>query len=68
MDYRTVIFYLALFLVVGSLAEIYARKKEYEEVKRTTKGRTIPHFRSVLYPVLLLIAAIITAVAARLWH
>lgn len=68
MDYKTIVFYLALFLIVGSVAEIYARKKEYEEVKRTSKDRTIPHFRSILYPILLLMGAIVTAVAARLWH
>ena len=65
MNYKTIIFYLALFLIVGSIAEIYARKKEHVAVKRTSKGKVIPNHRSIMYPILLLVGAIITALATK---
>ena len=68
MDYRSIILYLALFLIVGSLAEIYVRKKEKVKVERNRRGEIISKTRSVGYPLLLLLAAIIVALAARFWH
>lgn len=68
MDYRSIILYLALFLIVGSLAEIYARKQEKVKVERDRRGRVVSATRSIGYPLLLLLAAIIVALAARFWH
>jgi len=65
MDYRTIVVYLSLFLVVGSLLEIYARKKEAVKVERNSRGKVISSTRSVTGPVLLLVAAVVTAIATR---
>ena len=66
MEYRSLIFYLALFLIVGSVAEIYVRSKDRVKVERNRQGKIIPYNRRLRPPILLLIAAIIIAVAAHL--
>ena len=66
MDYRTIGFYLSLVLIVGSLIEIYARKKETIKVEKNSRGKVISSTRSIKGPLLLLAASVITAIATRL--
>lgn len=68
MEYRSVIFYLALILILGSLAEIYVRQKDRVKVERNRQGKIIPYNRRLRPPILLLIVAIIIAVATSLQH
>jgi len=68
MDYRSVIFYVALFLIAGSLLEIYVRKKERVKVEKSSKGRVLSSTRSISIPLLLLGGSIVAAIAARYWH
>lgn len=68
MEYHSIIFYLALFLIVGSLAEIHARKNDRVKVERNRKGKIIPYNRRLLPPILLLIASIIIATATKFLH
>ena len=67
-DYRSLVFYLALFLIFGSLAEIYVRKREAVKVEKNSRGKIVSNSRSIRFPILLLIAAILTSLAARYWH
>jgi len=66
MDYRTIAFYVSLLLIVGSLLEIYARKKEVVKVEKDSRGKVISSTRSINGPLLLLAASVITAIATRL--
>ena len=66
MDYKEIAFYLSLLFIVGSLAEIYSRKKEYAELQKANRGKKfVAPFRGILFPMLLLFCTIITAVAIR---
>lgn len=62
MDTRTLIFYVALLLSVGTVAELYVRIRGIGENVEKLRGVVVPKKPRLAPPVLLLIAAIITAV------
>lgn len=61
MEYRSVIFYLALIIIVGCLAELYVRISGMGERTEKVRGVTISEKPKLVPPVVFLIAAIITA-------
>lgn len=62
MEYRSVVFYLALILIVGSLAEFYVRFKGIGEMNEKVRGVTISKPPKLAPPIILLIVSIIVAV------
>lgn len=62
MEYRSIIFYFALFLVVVCVAEIYVRMKGMGENIEKIRGEIIPKEPKLAPPILLLVAAVVTAV------
>ncbi len=65
-QYVMIIHYLALFLVLGSLAEIYVRKKGLGvREDKMRDGRVVSNKQSVLPPIALLIVSIVIAVTTR---
>jgi hypothetical protein len=61
MDYRTVVFYLALLFIVGSLAELYVRMKGLGAHTEKIRGVVVEKKPRLAPPIALLIAAIIVA-------
>lgn len=61
MDYRTAIFYFALLLVVGGVAELYVRIKGMGENVEKVRGVVTAKRPKLGPPLVLLIAAIIVA-------
>ncbi len=61
MEYRSVIFYLALLLIVGCLAELYVRLNGMGENTEKVRGVIISKKAKLGPPLLFLVAAIITA-------
>lgn len=63
MEYREIVHYLALFLILGSIAEIYVRAKGLGvREDRTRDGKFVTHKRSVVPPIGLLILSIVIAI------
>jgi hypothetical protein len=62
MEYREVIFYLSLLLIVGSLAEIYVRMKGLGQRTEKVRGVYVKKPERFGPPIALLIAAIAVAV------
>lgn len=62
MDYQTGIFYIALLLILGCLAEIYVRSKGMGESREKVRGVVVQKKRSIGPPFLLLLASIVVAV------
>ena len=66
METSSIIFYLALLLIVGSVAEIYTRLKGLGVVvKKDRKGHVIPYKAKLLGPILTGIAGIALAIFAN---
>lgn len=63
MDIRTVIFYVALLLIAGTVAELYVRINGIGENVVKVKGIVVAKKPRLAPPFLLLLAAIITAVS-----
>ena len=61
MDYRTGIFYLALILVVGCVAELYVRTKGLGESQEKVRGVLVRNKPKLGPPVMLLVASIVVA-------
>lgn len=61
MDYHTAIFYLALLIVVGVVAELYVRMKGLGENTEKVRGVVIAKKLRLGPPVALLVVAIIVA-------
>lgn len=62
MDIRTVIFYVAILLIAGTVAELYVRMNRIGENVEKVHGVVVPEKRRLGPPVLFLIVAIIVAV------
>lgn len=63
MEYREIIYYLALLLVFGSVAEIYVRHRKLGvREDRTRDGVVVSGKQSVVPPIALLIVAIVVAI------
>ena len=63
METKSIIFYLSLLLIVGSVAEIYTRVKGLGAVvSKDRKGHIIPYKAKLLGPILLGIASIVVAI------
>ncbi|MDP3511958.1 MAG: hypothetical protein Q8S20_04350 [Sulfuritalea sp.] len=62
MDTRTIIFYVSLLLIVGTVAELYVRIKGIGGNVEKLRGVVVPKRPMLGPPVLLLIAAVIVAV------
>ncbi|MFH1871381.1 MAG: hypothetical protein ABIK82_20440 [Pseudomonadota bacterium] len=62
MDTRTIIFYVALLLIVGTVAELYVRIMGIGGNVEKLRGVVVPKKPILGPPVLLLIAAVIAAV------
>ena len=61
-QYQTIIHYLSLFLILGSIAEIVVRKKGLGvREDRHRDGRIISHRLSLAPPIILLIVSIVVA-------
>lgn len=68
METNSIIYYLSLLLIVGSVAEIYTRLKGLGAVtKKDRKGNVIPYKAKLLGPILLGIASIVLAVVSSQW-
>ena len=61
MDYRTAIFYLALLLIAGGVAELYVRMNRIGESAEKVHGVLVSGKRRLGPPFVLLIVAIIVA-------
>ena len=61
MDYRTAIFYLALLLIVGAVAELYVRINRIGANVEKVRGVVVSKKRRLGPPFVLLLVAIIVA-------
>lgn len=65
MEYRELIFYLSLMLILGAIAEIYVRQKGLGvKEERMRDGKVVSDKRSILPPLGLLVVSIVVAVLA----
>ena len=63
MEYRELIFYFSLMLILGAIAEIYVRQKGLGvREERMRDGKIVSDKRSILPPLGLLILSIVVAV------
>jgi len=62
MDYRTGIFYLALIVAAGCMAELYVRSKGMGESQEKVRGVLVQKKPKLGPPVMLLVASIVVAV------
>lgn len=60
MEYREIIFYLALFLSIVCVAEIYVRIKGLGIKVEKIRGEPVPTELKLAKPILLFIAAVVT--------
>ena len=63
MDFRAIIFYLALLLIVGAVAELFVRMKGIGQHQEKVRGVIVVRKPRLAPPIALLIAAIIAAIA-----
>jgi hypothetical protein len=64
METKTMLYYLSLLLIVGSIAEIYTRAKGLgAAVQKDRKGKVIPYQSKLVGPILLGIISIVLAIA-----
>lgn len=61
MDYRSVIFYVALLLIVGCVAELYVRINGMGERLEKVRGVIVPKTPKLASPIVFLISAIVIA-------
>lgn len=61
MELRSGIFYIALFIILGCVAELYVRMKQIGERSEKVRGVVVPKDSKLAPPFLLLIIAIIAA-------
>lgn len=61
MDYRSVIFYVALLLIVGCVAELYVRINGMGERLEKVRGVIVSKTPKLASPILFLISAIVIA-------
>jgi hypothetical protein len=61
MDYRTAIFYLALLLILGTVAELYVRMRGLGEHAEKVRGVVVTKQARLAPPIALLVAAVIAA-------
>lgn len=65
-QYVTIIHYLALFLILGAIAEIYVRKKGLGvRADRMRDGQMVTNKQSIVPPIGLLIVSIVIAILTR---
>lgn len=62
MEYSSVIFYLALIVILGCIAEIYVRLKGVGENVEKIRGVVVPNKPRLGPPIALLIAAIVVLI------
>ena len=62
MEYELVIYYFALFLSVGSVAEIYTRWRGLGVASQKYRGNVVPNKPKLMAPVTFLIGSVIIAV------
>lgn len=62
MDYRTAIYYLALLLIAGAVAELYVRMNRIGAKVEKVRGVVVSRTRRLGPPFVLLLVAIIVAV------
>lgn len=61
MDYRSVIFYVALLLIVGCVAELYVRINGMGERLEKVRGVIVSKTPKLASPIVFLISAIVIA-------
>lgn len=61
MEYRTTIFYIALAVIVGCVAEIYVRTKGFGDHIDKVRGVVITKKPKLTPPIVFLVAAIVVA-------
>jgi hypothetical protein len=63
MEYRELIFYLSLILILGTIAEVYVRQTGMgAREDRMRDGKIVSNKRSILPPLGLLVLSIVVAV------